>query len=940
MSEVTARVQLLGPVRARRDGDPVALRGVSARTALACLALRAGSVVSTDELSDALWEGDPPSRAAANLQSTISRLRRGLGSHAIQTLARGYRLVREHVTTDLVELESLLADDPGPSPSDDADRLGAALHAWDGDPLADVADTAYFLPDRTRLAELRLVARDRCHELLLAAGRLDHALVELQGSAAETPLRESTQLLLAEALHRLGRNAEALRAVDRYRRSLAEETGLDPSPALGVLEQQVLAGTPPTRSHNGGRQPRTVRWIPPETPFVGRDHELGTLRRLAERHRLVTVVGTGGVGKSRLVMELLQQRDAASVVVVLLAPIDPRGSVENALVAALGLETTTEPVLDAIAERLQPHPTLVVLDSCEHVLRETRDVVDGLLRRVEEVTIVATSRQRLGLAEEQLLLLEPLQLPPEADEDAPAVQLFRDRVSRAAPDLDVETADVALLTDICRLLDGLPLALELAAARAHLLGLTELRAQLVRGRLPAATGSRTMHGTVSWSLALLSAEARQLFGEACVFPAGFDIDAVGAVSALPDPTTPLAELVDASMIEVLGDGERRSYRILEPIRRVGADETPGRADDAYLDWVVALGGHAKELFVGWDAPAVNRLLSEHHDDFRHALAVLADRGDDERFGRLASDLTYPLARRPQPELVGLILEHSPDTPDGLLARVDLEWCVGLPERCIEHRERLLGLVDYADPRVARALGSSCPAFSFLGDPDRMVDSARQVVGHPAATDHERISGVGLWALGELYRGDPDAAGQVLSDHEDLLGLGRTAFIPFVRAEIAATADPGEALAWLETGARQARHDGDLLLARMIEVARLALLVRGDQHHDAGRLARGLIPELLAVGMTPQAWMSLRHVAALLAGLGEYETAALILESAEASPRATELVGEAVADERALRLHIRGELARAPGPASSSPGLLSAGELWPRVVPLLERCGDT
>lgn len=938
MTEPTIRIALLGPIRAWRFGEEVPLRGVSARTVLASLALRVGAVMSVDELSEALWEEDPPVGATANLQSIISRLRRGLGSEVLETVSPGYRLVPDCVSTDICELEVVLSNSATSQPPDAVGSARFAPNEWDAEPLADVAETAWFLPDRARLAELRLAARDRHNQQLMAAGRLDEALIGLRGATAEVPLRESTQRLLAEALHRLGRDAEALRVINGFRHALIEQTGLDPSPALHELEQRVLAGNPSQRSRGSGTGSYASNWLPPDTPFVGRDRALEALRDLSDRHRLVTVVGTGGIGKSRLVMELLRMSDLGSVVVVLLAPVDAQGSVEAAVAAELGLEATTAPMLDAIAERLRPNATLVVLDNCEHQFPEVQDMVDGLLRRVEDVRIVATSRQRLGLAEEQLLRLEPLELPPEADQDAPAVQLFLDRVSRAAPDLDLETADVALLSDICRLLDGLPLALELAAARVHLLGLAELRAQLVRGQASAEGAKQTIDGTVAWSLALLSAEARQLFGEASVFPASFRTEAVGAVSTLVDPATALAELVDASMIQVLGDSSHRFYRILAPIRQVGRAETSEEVVEAYLSWVAGLGAQANDLFLAWQASSASELLSSHHDDFRHALTVMAGR-DEERFGRLAADLTYALARQPKPELVGLILENSPDTPDGLVARVDLEWLAGLPERCIEHAERLLGLVDDDDPRVPRALGATCPAYSFLGRPDRMVDSAQQAVAHPASTDHGRISAIGLWALGERYSGNPERAREILAENEDLLERRPTAFIPFVRAEIAAATDPDEALAWLEKGSQQARRDSDLLLARMIEVAQLAMLVRGDQHQEASKLARDLIPELLTVGMLPQAWMALRHIAALLTSLGEYAMARLILDSARVSSQATELVGEAVAEEEALLRRIRSELVQESAAIAAVGEALSAGELWPNVNLLLERRGE-
>ena len=325
------RIELLGPVRARRAGNPVSLRGVSARTVLACLALRPGSLVSLDELTDALWGDEAPADPVATLQSIVSRLRRAFGAEVIDTVAPGYRLSGTLASVDRADLEVLLRSEET-NLSALADCVAGILRAWDGSALGDVADTSWFTPQRIRLAELRVRARDRCHELLLGAGRLDDALVDLQEDAARAPLRDSTQLLL-EALHLAGRNAEALRSADRYRRALAEETGLDPSPALSELEQQVLANTAAVRSLD--REPSLTvapaAWLPPDTPFGGREAELETLLILSSERRSVTVVGTGGVGKSRLVMELLQHRpDDDDPVVVLLASVGPGASVVDA----------------------------------------------------------------------------------------------------------------------------------------------------------------------------------------------------------------------------------------------------------------------------------------------------------------------------------------------------------------------------------------------------------------------------------------------------------------------------------------------------------------------------------------------------------------------------------------------------------------------------------
>lgn len=680
--------------------------------------------------------------------------------------------------------------------------------------------------------------------------------------------------------------------------------------------------------------------MPPATPFVGRAVELRRLAELLSENRVVTVVGTGGVGKSRLAMEFLASQTEREPATALLASIGPGDSVAAALAAELGVESAPDALVDAIAGRLELEPTLVVLDNCEHVRDSARELVEVLAHRVQDLRVLVTSRRRLDMPEEQLLMLEPFPLPAEPDPSAPAVQLFCDRVARAAPHLEPQPQDLGLAVDICRLLGGLPLAMELAAARVHMLGLVELRNQLVRGRLPTSTGSRTMQEAVSWSLGLLGTDARRLFAEACVFPSTFDLDALGAVSSLGDPLPALGELVDASMLSVVGGRSGRRYRILEPIRQAGSAEIPDAAAESYLEWVAGMGERVRVDFLERDRGVSIELLVDHSDDFRHGLVLLAERGEDDRFAQLALALSYPLSRRPVSSLVSVILDRCPENPAGLAAKVDLEWSTGRAEVCLAHVEQLLGMVDPEHPWVVKALGAACPAHSYRGDLGQMSAAAQRMVAHPAATDLERIEAVALWTLGELYGGDVDAAGSVLEDNADVLALGNTALVSFVRAEVAAAQESDEALGWLERGATEARQTGDFLLTRMIEVARLAMLVRESEHGDALDLALDLVPELTRAGLMPQAWMSLRHVAALLVELGEPATALLILDSAAASEDAPEVVGDAVGQEAELRHRIADDLAGAgiPGGAMSSrrPATAPVGRLWMEVEAALVR----
>jgi hypothetical protein len=423
-------------------------------------------------------------------------------------------------------------------------------------------------------------------------------------------------------------------------------------------------------------------------------------------------------------------------------------------------------------------------------------------------------------------------------------------------------------------------------------------------------------------------------------PPTFDLDALGAVSSLGDPLPALGELVDASMLSVVGGRSGHRYRILEPIRQAGSAEMPDAAPESCLEWVAAMAERVRVDFLERDRGASIELLLDHSDDFRHGLVLLAERGEDNRFAQLALALSYPLSRRPVSSLVSVILERCPETPAGLAARVDLEWSTGRAEVCLAHVEQLLGVIEPDHPWVVKALGAACPAHSYTGDLGQMSAAAQRMVGHPAATDLERIEAVTLWALGELYGGDVDAAASVLEGNAEVLARGNTALLSFLLAEIAAAQESDEALGWLERGATEARQTGDFLLTRMIEVARLAMLVRESEHGDALDLALDLVPDLTRAGLMPQAWMSLRHVATLLAELGEPATALLILDSAAASEDAPEVVGDAVGQEAELRHRIADDLAgtSTPGGAmcSRQPATASVGRLWVEVEAALVR----
>jgi DNA-binding SARP family transcriptional activator len=409
--------RLLGPLEVVVQGRMVAVGGPRPRGLLALL-LTAGGVVSEDGLVDGLWGEEPPASARKTVQSHLSRLRTALGP-AGERLVRvpgGYRVEVRAGELDVERVEALRAEARAlreAAPGRAARLLEQALAAWRGPALAELAGLPGLQAERARLDELRLAVGDELLDARLAAGEHHQVLPEAERAAAAEPLRERTQLQLALARYRCGNHAGALEALRRYRDRLADETGLDPTEELTRLEAAILARAPwldppsaPTHPQPAGQGPTASSAVPmpPATPLVGRDQDLERLAGALGRHRLVTVTGVGGVGKTRLALETARRAVEAGrrVVVLELAEIGQADAVAPALAARLGVRPGPElPIQDAIAEYLSTQRLLLVVDNCEHLLDPVARLLDRVARQAPGITVLATSRERLGLDAER-----------------------------------------------------------------------------------------------------------------------------------------------------------------------------------------------------------------------------------------------------------------------------------------------------------------------------------------------------------------------------------------------------------------------------------------------------------------------------------------------------------------------------------------------------------
>ncbi|MDN5860499.1 MAG: winged helix-turn-helix domain-containing protein, partial [Pseudonocardia sp.] len=473
---------VLGALEVHRHGNPVPLSSPRQRAVLAALLAQSGRPVSGDALIEAAWGADLPASPRGALHTLLSRLRSALGPDAIGSEPAGYRLGIGPDALDADRFEAL-RERAARAPTREAlDLLDAADALWRGPAFAEFADREFATAEAVRLDELRLAVVEDRAALRLEFGDPGATAADLEGFVHEHPLRERSVGLLMTALYRAGRAGEALDRYLAHQRLLAEELGLDPAPALRELQARILDHELP------GAAPAPPRWLPSDAPFLGRDDEITELHSAAATHRLVTVTGVGGVGKTRLAAEALPglvERLGLPAAVVELAGFED-GRVEVAVASALALGPVRGELGEAVLEYLSVTPMLLVVDNCEHVAQRAGALIGAVLRRCPRVRVLATSRRRLGLPAEQVLPLEPLAVPAagaaaEVAALSAAVRLFADRSRRVRPASAPRQAQLSVVGEICRRLDGLPLAIELAATRAATLGVEALSARLDQG---------------------------------------------------------------------------------------------------------------------------------------------------------------------------------------------------------------------------------------------------------------------------------------------------------------------------------------------------------------------------------------------------------------------------------------------------------------------------
>ncbi|WP_345942806.1 BTAD domain-containing putative transcriptional regulator [Streptomyces sp. SID486] len=678
------RVVVLGPVQVRGDGEDAdgvpstSVSGARLRMLCARLALESGRAVSVDALVDGLWGADPPAEAGNALQSLVSRLRRALGAVGrVESAAGGYRLTAdEGLEVDAARFERLAAEGrrrcAESRHGEAADVLREALGLWRGEALADVREAPFAAAVVTRLDDLRAAAAQDLFEAELRLGRHAEILPDLITAAAADPLSERLAELRMRALWAAGRQSDALAAYEEIRERLADELGVDPSVGLRDVHLALLRGE---LERPAAARPQTAaNRIPPRlTSFVGRERELSRLAALLAASRLVTIVGPGGAGKTRLSLEAVARdraQERGRVWFVPLAGVGAPGQLADAVLGAVGStdgalydagRTQGAAPLDRLAQLLDIGDALLVLDNCEHLVEAAAELAGQLLHRLPQLRILASSREALAIDGEALCHLGPLDVPtgtPEPAEAArsAAVRLFVDRAAGIRPDFTLDHATVGAVVEICRRLDGLPLALELAAAKLRSMGVGQIARRLddrfrllTSGSRTALPRQRTLLAVVEWSWDLLDEPERILVRRLSAFPGGATLAALEAVcadAALPadDILYTLDGVIEKSLVDTTdtGDGEPR-YGMLETVRAYAATRLDASGDDIagpFARYFLALAQeHEPRLRTGRQLDAI-AVFDAEHPNLTHALRSAVDAGDGDLAARLVGALSW------------------------------------------------------------------------------------------------------------------------------------------------------------------------------------------------------------------------------------------------------------------------------------------------------------
>jgi predicted ATPase/DNA-binding SARP family transcriptional activator len=636
--------QLLGPVSAVADGHAVALGAPKQRALLVALLLAEGAAVPRHQLVASVWGDDPPASAAQSLQVYVHNLRRVLGTRRIATQGTGYQLLLDPDELDVARFDRLVGRArtafESDRPADAADESRRALALWRGAALADITEEPIGAAEAPLLEDRRVAAQELLVDAELALGRDLELLASLERLIAEEPYRERFRAQQILALYRAGRQKDALEAYGEARAAFVEELGVEPGPALQELQRAILRQDPALDAPARGAAAE-ARLPRPPTALLGRRLEIAAVSALLRRDdvRLVTLTGMGGSGKTRLAIAVADElaaefRDGAAFVE--LAPVRDPAFVAPTIADALGLATGEGSTSGAVVEWLRDRSFLLVLDNLEQL--PDSSFVAELLAGAPRLRVVATSRASLRLSGEHEYPVAPL---PVAD----AVTLFEARARAADPAFVLDEQNAEAVAAICARVDGLPLAIELAAARAKLLSPAEIATRIGRALDLLTGGARdlplrqqTLRATFDWSYELLGDAERTLLARLAVFANAFDLAAAESVGGDDHTIDLLGSLVDRSLVRRTADGRFTMLATIHEYALERLAETGGEQDARErhaLHFLSVAEDAAPGLIEGTAAlkPVLER-LDASHDDLRAAIGWAGESGASDLEARL------------------------------------------------------------------------------------------------------------------------------------------------------------------------------------------------------------------------------------------------------------------------------------------------------------------
>ena len=907
------RCSVLGTLEVFVDDRPVTVPPGRRRAVLVCLLAHADRPVSADTLIEAAWGPDLPRDPSSSLHTVLSRLRSQLGTDAFISGPAGYRIAAEPAGVDADEFEALLEKARAADPAQARELLFRALALWRGPAFGEYADAPFACVAAARLEGMRLDAAELYASALIETGEPSTAVAPLEELLAEQPFRERSIELMMRALYHAGRPTEALQRFHDFREMLADELGLDPSPALTAAELRILGHTvTPARYEDPAELPS---WLDTSTAFIGREDELSDLVVTVAANRVTVVAGPAGVGKSRLAAEALprlHRRLGLPIAVIELTSVAP-GEVAASLAEVLGLRPGAPAVAHDLVDYLSAGNRLLVLDNCEHLLPEVSKLVSELSRRCPEVRILVTSRRRLGIVAEAVMRLSPLRVPVEGAKasrlhDASAVRMFADRVRRLHPAFAVTADNAAGVAELCRRVDGLPLALELAASRVATMGLSEVLARSPSYLFADGPAAR-LSAAVEWSYDLLTEDERALLSCLSVFVGDFTADSVRAITAyLPewqgDATAALAELVESSLVVDYGEADRTRFRLLAIVRAFAATRLTGYGKEetvhlAHARWVADLTAEIAGAWTRDDGAALSAYLTASAGEISAALRWALQVNRLDLAARIAESVACCFHWTPGLGLRSMLIEtaeHCLFEPSASTAGGIGAGAFFLAESGELDRGRKLARtsLEFSDDRANSSLARLALAVAamYAGDLHESARWFRSLVPDPILGGEVHAS----LALIACYTDDL-AEARELADIALATGPSgadaSSAFASYAAGEVLARIDLAQGADLLAEAAAEADRVGAEQVSRVSRIALFAILVRTARHEEAAVLGPRLLHDLRRVGAWNQIWTTMRMLAELLAASGRPADAAFFLGAADGAASVPPPVGQDV-----------------------------------------------